>query len=100
MARSSATFPVAAADHDRRSSFQLAKELERVIRVLLDGGDLVQVQEAHSRAAATVVDDRATELGELAGGVLPDERRAAGAVDAQDRSTGAALLVVQLYAVD
>ena len=40
--------PVAAADHDRRSSFQLAKELERVIRVLLDGGDLVQVREAHS----------------------------------------------------
>ena len=85
---------LAAADHDRRRRRERVEERGRVVSLL------VHIRDERLRALAApkpaaVVDDRAAACPEHRGRVHPQRRRAAGAVDAEDRLTGAVLLVVE-----
>src|SRR5262245_14634208 len=92
--------PIAAADYDRRRGRALVEQSGRVLSLLRYGGLVVRLGSLAPRAAAPVIRDHPAESRQPSERVLPHERRAPRAVNAQDRLALAVLLVVEPDPVD
>jgi hypothetical protein len=91
--------PVAATDQDRGRRVERTQERKGIVGVLPHARRRVRTGSLAAVAASAVVDHRASDRAEPPCGVLPEDCGAARAVDAEDRSTGAVLFVVQPHAV-
>ena len=86
---------VAAPDDDGRRGFQRIEQGRRVVRFLLACRLEERLRPLAARVSAPVVEDHSTEPGQRLDGGGPHERGAAAAVDPEDRSAFAVLLVVE-----
>jgi hypothetical protein len=81
-------------DHDRRRRRKRVDQRCRIVGVLVHVRDK-RLRALAAREPSAVVHDRAPMGRQLVSGIAPQNRRAAGAVDAQDRLAGPMLLVVE-----